>query len=36
MARIAYVNGRYLPREILAPTGAIDASNLAQYGSLCW
>jgi len=30
------LNGRYLPREILAPTGAIDADNLAQYGSLCW
>ncbi len=36
--RAAYdaLNGRYLPREILAPTGAIDADNLAQYGSLCW
>jgi ABC-type sugar transport system substrate-binding protein len=30
------LNHRYLPAEILAPTGAIDAGNLAQYGSLCW
>lgn len=36
--RAAYdaLHGRYLPREILAPTGAIDASNLAQFESECW
>lgn len=36
--RAAYdaLHGRYLPAEILAPTGAIDASNLGQFESECW
>jgi ABC-type sugar transport system substrate-binding protein len=36
--RAAYdtLHGRYLPTEILAPTGAIDANNLSQFASLCW
>jgi ABC-type sugar transport system substrate-binding protein len=36
--RAAYdaLHGRYLPAEILAPTGAIDANNLAQFESECW
>lgn len=36
--RAAYdaLHGRYLPAEILAPTGAIDASNLGQFKSECW
>lgn len=36
--RAAYdaLHGRYLPPEILAPTGAIDAKNLAQFESECW
>jgi ABC-type sugar transport system substrate-binding protein len=36
--RAAYdvLHGRFLPRENLAPTGAIDANNLARFESQCW